>query len=261
MTAGVFHSGGLAGQATSNQRTYPTPLAVNERFRKSGTCPESCEESPVSKRDRILVYRCIRGDQDAWRELVRSYNQVVFNQSYRFTGRRDIAEDLTQEIFLRAYRNLESFRSESASFRTWLYRVGRNLLIDHVRKEKRSTITFFDHSEENLSIQDDRSPGPLRLMEMAEAAKILSAGLMSLAPELRQAITLRELEGLSYREIARIAGTVEGTIKSRVSRGRLQLARLLVQRRLKSFCHPGNSFGFSRFQIGRMPPQVQTAVV
>jgi RNA polymerase sigma-70 factor (ECF subfamily) len=235
-------------------------LPAVSRLLERVSLPTSTEGSPTTSRDLILVLRCLQGDEEAWGELVNTYSRPVFNHSYRFTGRRDVAEDLTQEIFLRAYRNLESFRAESASFRTWLYRVSRNLLIDHLRKERRSSITFFDHNEEKLAILDDRSPGPLRLMERAEAARILSAGLMALAPDLRQAITLRELDGLSYREIARIAGTVEGTIKSRVSRGRLQLARLLMQRRLTGFTGRRNTFGLTRFQIPQVSTRIQGAL-
>jgi len=249
-----------AAGAGSGKPAVPTVFATHRRLVGCGAPRAAIEESPAPSQDLMLVLRCLQGDEEAWGELVNTYTRPVFNHSYRFTGRRDVAEDLTQEIFLRAYRNLESFRADSASFRTWLYRVSRNLLIDHLRKERRSSITFFDHGEEKLSIEDDRSPGPLRLMERAEAARILSAGLMALAPELRQAITLRELEGMSYREIARIAGTVEGTIKSRVSRGRLQLARLLMQRRFIGFSRRRNTFRLTRFRIPQVPPPIQDAL-
>lgn len=189
------------------------------------------QESQKAARDRMLVLRCLEGDEAAWDSLVRSYSRLILNFCFRFTGQRDLAEDLTQEIFLRAYRNLNSFRSESAGFRTWLYRLSRNLLIDHHRRERRHWRCIGGDTLANLSIPDDRAVEPQRALEQAEAARFLNRGLMSLPADLREAITLRELEGLSYREIADVTGAPEGTVKSRVSRGRLQLEKLLSRRR------------------------------
>jgi len=228
-----MRSGPVAGEVSIGDRSRQAMTCEPEQLSESQSGSASIDASPTSRRDRALVFRCLQGDEAAWSELVNTYDHLVLNHSYRFTGRRDIAEDLTQDIFLRAYRNLDSFRAESASFRTWLFRVTRNLLIDYHRKERRYTLTSFESSSETVGIEDDRSPGPLRAVERAEAAQLLSDGLMGLAPEMREAIILRELEGLSYREIAKMSGTVEGTIKSRVSRGRAQLAKVLSKKMLR----------------------------
>lgn len=179
----------------------------------------------------MLVERCLREDERAWEMIIRLYGRQIFNLCFRFTGRKDAAEDLTQDIFIRAYQTLRTFRVETGSFRNWLFRVGRNLIVDHYRRERRLYGCTENESVEDLKLEDERTPSPLRIAEQAEAARFLMDGLMALSPELREAVLLRDMEGLTYHEVARIVGASEGTIKSRVSRGRLQLARILVRRR------------------------------
>ncbi len=251
-----MRSGLVTGEGSTEDRSRQTMSCKSGQLSGSERDSASFDASPTSRRDRALVFRCLRGDEAAWSELVNAYDRLVLNHSYRFTGRRDVAEDLTQDIFLRAYRNLDSFRAESASFRTWLFRVTRNLLIDYHRKEHRYNLTSFESSSETVGIEDDRSPGPLRAVERAEAAQLISYGLMGLAPEMREAIILRELEGLSYREIAKMSGTVEGTIKSRVSRGRTQLAKLLSRRKLRD----SRRRHFEEYPLVDLPLSVPDAV-
>jgi RNA polymerase sigma-70 factor, ECF subfamily len=183
-------------------------------------------------RELALVTRCLTGDQEAWESLVASYELPIRNFSYRFTHRRDVADELTQEIFLRVYLSLGSFKPESGSLRTWLFRLTHNLLVDHHRKEKRYHSTFGGDTLETLDLSDEQQLGPLRVLEQLEASGIVAKALESLSPEIRSAVILRDIEGLSYKEISDIADTPEGTIKSRVARGRLELARRIA--RLKS---------------------------
>lgn len=185
----------------------------------------------MRERDRNLVDKCLRGDESAWETIIRLYGKRILNLCFRFTRRRDEAEDLVQDIFIRAYRTLRTFRSETGTFHHWLFRLGRNLIIDHYRREKRLAGYMGSETVESLALEDVRTPSPLRIAEQAETAQFVMDGLKRLSTELREAVLLRDIEGLTYQEIARMAGISEGTIKSRVSRGRLQLARALVRRR------------------------------
>ena len=181
--------------------------------------------------DDKLVERCLRGDDDAWESIVNSYSRRIYNLSYRYMGRTDEAEDLTQEIFIRVYQNLSSFRSEAGSFQNWILKVGRNLIIDHYRQTRRFPQSGGSEDLEMMNLADDKAPSPLRAAEQAEAARFLRGGLQALSPELKEAIVLRDLEGMAYQEIAGLLGIPEGTVKSRINRGRLELARLLSKRR------------------------------
>ncbi len=184
-------------------------------------------------REKLLVLRCLGGDQEAWESLVSSYESSIRNFSYRFTRRRDVADELTQEIFLRVYLSLGSFRPESGSLRTWLFRLTHNLLVDHHRRERRYHSTYGGDALDALDLSDDQQLGPYRELEQSEASGIVARALDSLAPEIRTAVILRDIEGLSYREISDIADSPEGTIKSRVARGRMELARRIARRRGK----------------------------
>jgi len=181
--------------------------------------------------DHKLVERCLQGDDAAWEEIVNSYGRRIYNLGYRYTNRREEAEDLAQEILIRVYQNLKSYRSESGSFQNWILKVARNLIIDHYRRVRRYPQTGGSEELESMNVQDDKLPNPLRKIEQAEAARFLQDGLQALSPELKEAIILRDLEGMAYNEMADLLNIPEGTIKSRINRGRLELARLLIKRR------------------------------
>ena len=178
-----------------------------------------------------IVERCLQGDDAAWEAIVTSYAKRVYNLSYRYTCRRDEAEDLTQEIFIRVYQNLKSFRSDSGSFQSWIMRVGRNLIIDHFRRTRRFQQAAGTEEMATMNLRDDKIPDPLRKAEQVEASKFLMEGLQALVPELKEAIILRDLEGMAYLEIAELLSIPEGTVKSRINRARLELAKLLTRRR------------------------------
>ncbi len=162
---------------------------------------------------------------------MKSYGKRIYNLSYRYTNRRDEAEDLTQEILIRVYQNLKSYRAESGSFQNWLLRVARNLIIDHYRQVRRYPQSGGSEELETMNIRDDKAPNPQRSVEQVEASQFLQDGLQSLSPELKEAIVLRDLEGMAYSEMAEMLNVPEGTVKSRINRGRLELARLLLKRR------------------------------
>jgi RNA polymerase sigma-70 factor (ECF subfamily) len=177
--------------------------------------------------DQQLVKRCLQGDDYAWEAIVSSYAGRIFRLCYRYTNRRDEAEDLTQEIFIRVYQNLRSFRSETGSFQNWVLRLSRNLIIDRYRQARRFQQFGGSLELEGMHLEDLSRPSPQRKMEQAEASRIIRTALLTLSPENQEAIILRDLEGMGYQEMAEILGIPEGTVKSRISRGRMALAKQL----------------------------------
>jgi RNA polymerase sigma-70 factor (ECF subfamily) len=178
-----------------------------------------------------LIERCLGGEQSAWEELIKVHTKRVYGICYRFTGRDNEAQDLTQDVFLRVFKTLTSFRSGEGSFVVWLTRLTRNLLVDHYRRSKYERVT--DAIEDRLATLEERTAQGARtdgLLAGREAGELLQAGLQKLSPELREAVILRDLQELEYREIAQVLGVPEGTVKSRLNRGRAELARVLKQR-------------------------------
>ncbi len=184
--------------------------------------------------DSSLVSRCLRGEDSAWEELVRLHTRKVYGLCYRFTGSGSEAQDLTQEVFLRVFRTIKTFRSTEGSFATWLARVTRNLLIDHYRRTRQERVT--DSIEEQLPMIEEEGATaavrPDQALAGQEASQILRATLQKLSPDLREAVILRDLQEMEYREIAEVLQIPEGTVKSRINRGRAELARLLRKQKL-----------------------------
>ncbi len=180
--------------------------------------------------DAQLVQHCIRGNGPAWEELVRRHTQRVFNLCYRFTGNPTEAEDLSQEVFLRIYRTLPSYRSSQGAFPTWLTSVTRNLLVDHYRRTRRDRLTdSLDDAMPKLEEKHSSARMPDRLAEASELSGQLQRALARLSPELREAVILRDLQGLEYNEVQAVLQVPEGTVKSRINRGRIELARILEE--------------------------------
>jgi RNA polymerase sigma-70 factor (ECF subfamily) len=182
--------------------------------------------------ENTIVERCLRGDDAAWAELVRMHSRRVYGICYRFTGRESDAQDLTQEVFLRVFRALGSFRAAEGSFGTWLARLTRNLLIDHYRRTRNERVT--DSIEEQIPRIEGINAGvrPDAALAGREASELLQGALRKLSPELREIIILRDLQDMEYREIAGVLNIPEGTVKSRLNRGRAELARLLKKYRV-----------------------------
>ena len=181
--------------------------------------------------DGKLVERCLQGDDAAWEAIVTTYARRIYNLGYRYTGRTDEAEDLTQEIFIKIYQNLKAFRPEAGNLLNWILKVSRNLIIDHYRQTRRFQHTAGSEEMETMNLSDEKLPDAHRLMEQSEASRFLRDGLQALSPELKEAVILRDLEGMAYQEIAQLLNVPEGTVKSRINRGRIELAKLLVKRR------------------------------
>lgn len=175
--------------------------------------------------DLQLVERCVSGDEAAWEDLVRVHSRRVYAICYRFTGTDPEAQDLTQEVFLRLFRSLKSFRAAEGSFAVWLARLTRNLLIDHYRRTKLERAT--DSIEEQLPMLEEKGTRTEGLLAGREASELLQAALQKLSPELRETVILRDLQEMEYREIAQVLNVPEGTVKSRLNRGRAELARIL----------------------------------
>lgn len=171
-----------------------------------------------------LIQRCLQGDQRAWEAIVHQHRRKVFNVAYKFVGRHDEAEDLTQDVFLKIFKSLATF-DRRANFQTWLISVSRNLCIDHYRsvRKERETIDR-DVNADHLS---PASPtrDPVAALEQRDRVELLRRALGGLAPSLRTAVVLRDLQELSYQEIANRLQLPEGTVKSRINRGRIELAR------------------------------------
>jgi RNA polymerase sigma-70 factor (ECF subfamily) len=182
-----------------------------------------------------LVRRCASGDAVAWEEIVQRFHRRIYNICYRFAGSPDDAQDLTQEVFIKVYRTVGSFDGDKASFNTWVTTVTRNLLVDHFRKTRNDRAT--DSIDAVQGAQDDgptladrlssRAPGPQIHVESRERREMVHRALQQISPDLREAVILRDLQDMDYREIAHVLKVPEGTVKSRINRGRAELARLL----------------------------------
>lgn len=186
-----------------------------------------------------LAARCLAGDPAAWEQLARSQHRRIYGICYRFTGSQTDAEDLTQEAFLKMYRNLGSFDPAKGGFTTWLTTLTRNLLVDNYRRSR------MDRASESLDepLGEDDGPagaGAARIDRLADSRPgqdhhvagqelrvQIQRALAQVSPELREAVILRDLEDMDYKEIAEVMGVPQGTVKSRISRGRSELARLL----------------------------------
>jgi RNA polymerase sigma-70 factor (ECF subfamily) len=171
-----------------------------------------------------LIASCLGGDQVAWEEIVRQHRRKVFNIAYKFTGRHDEAEDLTQDIFLKIFKSLHTF-DRRANFQTWLVSVSRNLCIDHyrsVRKERETIDRDVDAGELTPAAPGQNA---FQALEQADRVELLRKAMAELPDTLRRAVVMRDLKEMSYQEIADQLNLPEGTVKSRINRGRTELAR------------------------------------
>ena len=190
----------------------------------------SLESQAASLTPDQLIERCLGGDQDAWDAIVRQNWRKVFNVAYKFVGRHEEAEDLTQDIFLKIFRSLGTF-DRRANFQTWLISVSRNLCIDYYRsvRKERETIDRQVTAEELSPASPDASP--LAVLEQSDLAALLRRALHTLPDSLRMAVMMRDIQELSYQEIAVRLQLPEGTVKSRINRGRRELARQIMRLR------------------------------
>jgi RNA polymerase sigma-70 factor, ECF subfamily len=183
--------------------------------------------------DNRLVLKCLEGDANAWEEIIRVYHGRIYNLAYRYTRNSALSEDLTQEIFIRVYQSLSSFRPEAGSLINWLLKVSRNLIIDHYRQSRKMQPAGGSDIIEQLDFGDPRQRDAFNTIEQKQTAKLVWDCLAALTPELREAVILRDLEELSYQEIEQLLNVPEGTVKSRINRGRIELAKVLSRRRFR----------------------------
>jgi len=183
----------------------------------------------------LLVRRCIAGDAAAWEELVQRHHRRIYNICYRFAGSADDAEDLTQDVFVKMYRTLQSYDVGKGAFMTWVTTITRNLLVDHFRKTKQDRVTDSldaapSEHEDSLPLSDqieDQGATPDARAQTQQVGEVVQKALQKLSPDLREAVILRDLQDMDYRDIATVLKVPEGTVKSRINRGRAELARLL----------------------------------
>ena len=192
-----------------------------------GTPPDSID---------ALIQRCLAGDQTAWEQIVRQHWRKVFNIAYKFTGKHDEAEDLTQDVFLKIFKSLDTF-DRRANFQTWLVSVSRNLCIDHYRSVRKERETIDRDVDAGDLSPVATTVSPIAALEHRDRVELLKAALAKLAPSLREAVMLRDIQELSYQEIAERQKLPEGTVKSRINRGRTELARQI--RRLRDELETG----------------------
>ena len=181
-----------------------------------------------------LVRRCLDGDSAAWTELVAGQQRRVYALCYRFTASSHDAEDLTQDVFVKLYANLRSFDAAKGSFHTWITTLTRNLLVDHFRRSRQQRATDSidagwdqGHDAPHAEPLVDPRTTPLQHAVENQLQRMVQNALAKVSPELREAVILRDLQDLDYKEIAEVLAIPQGTVKSRISRGRAELARLL----------------------------------
>src|SRR5438874_11334447 len=187
-----------------------------------------------------LIQRCLRGDQAAWELIVKQHWRKVFNVAYKFVGKHDEAEDLTQDIFLKIFKSLDTF-DRRANFQTWLISVSRNLCIDHYRSVRKERETIDRDVDANELTPASRDEGPIAALEHRDRVALLRQALAALPDTLRTAVLMRDIQELSYQEIAERLRLPEGTVKSRINRGRSELARQIKRLRGDDYSPTGSS--------------------
>ncbi len=179
-----------------------------------------------------LVRRCRSGDGTAWEEIVSSFSRRIFNLAYRFTSSVEAAEDLTQDVFIRIYKSLDQYDAKHGDLANWLMRLARNLIIDDYRHRQRNPQnSYADDVENHMFHLRALGSSAQKDIERRELCVQVQEGIDKLPPDLRTCVILRDIEELTYQEIVDVLKIPEGTVKSRINRGRIELAKIL--RRMK----------------------------
>jgi len=200
--------------------------------------PDSPTASSSPDAIEALIQRCLQGDQIAWDLIVRQYWRKVFNVAYKFVGKHDEAEDLTQDIFLKIFKSLDTF-DRRANFQTWLISISRNLCIDHYRSVRKERETIDREVDTGELAPATAEPGPVAALEQRDRVALLKQALSALPETLRTAVLMRDIQELSYQEIADQLRLPEGTVKSRINRGRTELARQIRKLRGNEYSPTG----------------------
>ncbi len=190
----------------------------------------------MTSKDAELVQQCKLGDISAFEKLLDEYEGKIYNMAYRMLGDRQDAEDATQETFMKAYTSLDGFRGDS-SFSTWLYRIAKNVCLDEIRRRQRKPVYHLDEPVTTPTGQiqrqlPDESPAPDEVVVEHEKRRAIEEALGKLPPHHRTVIVLRDIQGLSYNEIAEILKVKLGTVKSRLYRARSSMSAVLQEMEL-----------------------------
>jgi RNA polymerase sigma-70 factor (ECF subfamily) len=202
-------------RGTIRPRAAPEARAQHAPMSEISQAPDSID---------AVIQRCLAGDQEAWGQIVRQHWRKVFNIAYKFTGKHDEAEDLTQDVFLKIFKSLDTF-DRRANFQTWLVSVSRNLCIDHYRSVRKERETIDRDVDPGDLMPAAQTISPIAALEQQDRVELLKKAMDHLPTSLRRAVLLRDIQELSYQEIADREGLPEGTVKSRINRGRTELAR------------------------------------
>lgn len=186
----------------------------------------------MTRDEELAIVRKIQaGDVNAYEQLVAAYEKNTYNLALRMVGNAQDAEDMTQEAFLKAYNSLDSFRGDS-KFSVWLYRIVSNVCLDFLRKKNRrqtSSLSVEDDEGEQIQLDiPDEAQSPEALLEKKLTREAVRRGLEQLPEDSRQILLLREIQGLSYEEIAQVLDLEAGTVKSRIFRARKRLCAFLL---------------------------------
>ena len=180
-----------------------------------------------------LVRRCRAGDGAAWEEIVSNFSRRIFNLAYRFTSSVEAAEDLTQEVFVRIYKTLDQYDAKQGDLANWLMRLARNLIIDDYRHRQRNPQnTYADDVDDHTFHLRAVGTSAQKEIERRELCAQVQEGIDKLPPDLRTCVILRDIEEMSYQEIVEVLKIPEGTVKSRINRGRIELAKILRRMRV-----------------------------
>ena len=188
----------------------------------------------MSEYEKVLLTKARKGDVNAFEMLIMEHERKAYNIVYRFLKNPEDAEDITQEAFLRAFRNIKKFKGQS-SFSTWLYRIINNTCIDFVRSKQNKNVDSIDKTiryegeELELQIPSDEND-PVETVETIEISELMKSMLDQLPDDQKMALVLRDIQGFSYQEIVDITGVGMGTVKSRINRGRIALKELIEQK-------------------------------
>lgn len=180
-----------------------------------------------------IVRRCRAGDGAAWEEIVSTFSRRIFNLAFRFTSSVEAAEDLTQEVFIRIYKTLDQYDAKQGDLANWLMRLARNLIIDDYRHRQRNPQnSSADDVEDHTFHLRAVGTSAQKDIERRELARQVQGAIDKLPPDLRTCVILRDIEELSYQEIVEVLKIPEGTVKSRINRGRIELAKILRRMRV-----------------------------
>lgn len=185
----------------------------------------------MSDNERTLVERAQSGDIEAFEKLIEGCQKKVFNIAFRMIGNYEDANELAQEVFLKAFRSIKKFKGDSL-FSTWIYKVTSNVCLDEIRKRKNKMVFSLDEEIEygdgEIKRQiPDNAPTPEVEAELNEIKKVVNKSIQELPSDYKSIIILRDIQGLSYEEISRIFECPEGTVKSRINRARQALKKIL----------------------------------